>query len=320
MNRTWRAVAVDDAEAIADLLHAMEDVEPTGEHYSADDVRDELTAPNVRLADGSVSVWDGPRLAAYAVAVPREAANPEHRMRVELAVRPEYRDAELGKQLLEWLERTACVLHAETFPDARLELHARVYESQRWYASVLEAGGFAEVRSFATMRAELDELPPRPYLPSTLRLAGYEPAYENVTRDAVNDAFSGHWGMTPYSPELWRHRMIGSPAFRPETSFLLLRDGGEVGAFVLSAFYEAEFEVTGVREVLIAYVGTRSALRGQGVATALLAHTLVVAREQGYERAALEVDESNAHNALDIYRRCGFEVTQRVYAWVRPLP
>lgn len=319
MNRTWRALGVDDAEAIADLLAATEDIEPTGEHYSVADVREELTAPNVRLGDGSVSVWDGARLVGYALAVPREAANPEHRMRVEMAVHPEFRDAEPAKQLLDWLERTAPVLHAETFPNARLELHARVYDSQRWYASVLDAGGFAEARSFATMRADMDELPPRPDLPSTLRLARYDPAYEDATREAVNDAFSGHWGMTPYSPELWRHRMIGSPAFRPETSFLLLGEDGEVGSFVLSAFYAAEFEVTRVREVLIAYVGTRAVLRGQGVATALLAHTLDVAREQGYERAALEVDESNAYNALDIYRRCGFEVTQRVYAWVRPL-
>ncbi|GAB2988819.1 GNAT family N-acetyltransferase [Amycolatopsis acidiphila] len=320
MNRTWRAVTVDDAEAIADLLEAAEAVEPTNEHYSAEDIRDELTVPNVRLADGSVSVWDGPRLVGYAMAVPREAANPEHRMRVELAVHPEYRDVELGKQLLEWQERTAQALHAKTFPNARLELHARVYESQQWYASVLQAAGFAMARSFATMRAELEKLPPRPELPPSLRLVGYEPAYEDPTREAVNDAFSGHWGMTPYSPELWRHRMIDGPAFRPRTSFLLLTEDGEVGSFVLSAFYQAEMEVTGVREVLIAYVGTRSALRGHGVATALLAHTLVAARDQGYERAALEVDESNAHNALDIYRRCGFEVTQRVHAWVRPMP
>jgi mycothiol synthase len=320
MNRTWRPISVDDAEAIADLLKAAEAVEPTNEHYSTEDIRDELTAPNVRLTDGSTSVWEGSRLVGCALAVPREAANPEHRMRIELEVHPEYRDAEVGKQLIEWLARTGSALHAETFPEAPLELHARVYESQRWNTELLRAGGFAQARSFATMRVDLADLPPRPDLPEGLLLVRYDSGYEDAARDAVNDAFAGHWGMAPYSAELWRHRMVGSPAFRPETSFLLLTEDGEVGSFVLSAFYTSEADATGVREVLVSYVGTRSALRGRGVATALLAHTLVVAREQGYERAALEVDESNAHNALDIYRRCGFEVTERVYAYVRPMP
>ncbi|MBB2935893.1 ribosomal protein S18 acetylase RimI-like enzyme [Amycolatopsis bartoniae] len=489
MNWTWRALSVEDAGAIAELLHAAEAVEPTHEHYSVDDVREELTAPNVRLPDGSTSAWDSGRLIGYAMAVPREEANPEHRMRVELQVHPECR--ELGKPLIEWLLATAPKLHSQTFPQAPLELHARSHENQRWYAALLTEAGFTRSRSFATMRADLrgagfgpdsggaalvraglgldssaaalgraglgpassaadlgpggsdgaaldpgessladlapadigradlgpaelgraelgradlgpmgpgaaalgpvgsgaadsspvNSGPPDlgpvdtgraglgpdsggadlgpgessladlgmadigradfgpadlaradlgpagsgaavvPHeLPADLRLAGYAPEHEEATRLALNEAFRGHWGMAAYSPELFRHRVTGSPVFRPESSFLLLSDAGEVASFVLSAFYESDAEATGVRELQVSYVGTRAASRGRGVATALLAHTLRVAREQGYERAALGVDESNAHNALNIYRRVGFEVSDRQHAYIRRIP
>ena len=398
MNWTWRALSVEDAGAIAELLRAAEAVEPTHEHYSVEDVREELTAPNVRLPDGSVSVWDGERLAGYAMAVPREEANPEHRLRVELQVRPGYR--ELGKQLVEWLLVAGPKLHEQTFPQAPLELHARSHENQRWYAKLLDAAGFERSRSFATMRADLrgsvmphdlpedlrlaghgsaredaprravgnlrvtghgsarDDAPRREVEDlrltghgsageeatrrevedlrltghgsareqtthralNDLRLVGYDADQEEATRLALNEAFRGHWGMTAYSPELFRHRVTGKPAFRPESSFLLLTDGGEVVSFVLSAFYESDAEATGVRELQVSYVGTRAARRGRGVATALLAHTLNVAREQGYERAALGVDESNVHNALEIYRRVGFEVFDRQQAHTRRMP
>ncbi|GAA4662066.1 GNAT family N-acetyltransferase [Amycolatopsis dongchuanensis] len=320
MDEIWRPLTAGDAEPVAGLLRAAEAVEPTHEHHSVEDVREELTAPNVRLRDGSTSVWSGERLLGYAMAVPRVEANPEHRMRVELQLHPDHRESGLGERLVGWLLRTGPQLHAQTFPDADLELHGRAHENQRWYARLLEANGFARLRSFATMRMDLGEQPvPRP-LPGELRLAGYAPEHDEAIRDALNDTFAGHWGMTAYSPELFRHRVTGSPAFRPETSFLLLGEHGEVAAFVLSAFYESDAAATGVRELLVSYVGTRGELRGRGIATALLTHTVTVAREQGYERATLGVDESNAHNALGVYQRVGFEVTDRAYAYVRPVP
>jgi ribosomal protein S18 acetylase RimI-like enzyme len=269
---------------------------------------------------GSTSAWDGDRLVAYVLVVPREAANPAHRMRIESLVHPEYRDAAVGARLIEWCVRTAVPLHEQAFPDASLELHARAYESQRWYAGVLNANGFERKRSFATMRADLGPQSAEPELPAELRLVRFEDTYDEAARLAVNDTFAGHWGSTPYSPELWRHRTTGSPAFRPELSSLLLAGNGEVSAFVLCAFYEEDAMVSGVREVLVSFVGTRAALRGRGIATALLLHTLAEARKQGYERAALGVDMNNANNALDIYRRCGLEVVNREHAYVRSMP
>jgi GNAT superfamily N-acetyltransferase len=302
------------------MVTVAEAVEPTGEYYSAEDMHEELVAPNVRLAEGSISAWDGDQLVGYLLVVPREAANPEHRMRIASLVHPEYRKTDVGARLIDWCAHAAVPLHEQAFPGASLELHARAYESQRWYAGVLNAGGFRRKRSFATMHADLGTLPRRPELPGDLRLVRFEDAYDDATRLAVNDTFAGHWGSTPYSPALWRHRTTGSPAFLPDLSFLLLAGDGEVSAFVLCAFYEGDTAVSGVREVLVSYVGTRAALRGRGIATALLGHTLIAARAHGYERAALGVDMDNANNALEIYRRCGFEVVNREHVYVRPVP
>jgi hypothetical protein len=105
-----RSGSAVDAEAVAELLTAAEAAEPTGERYRTEDVREELTAPNVRLAEGSVSVWEGS---------PREAANPGHRMRVELLVHPAFRDADIGARLADWCARTAPVLYASIHPERR---------------------------------------------------------------------------------------------------------------------------------------------------------------------------------------------------------
>lgn len=145
----------------------------------------------MRLADGSTSVWEGSRLVGYAVVVRREAANPERRMRIELEVHPEYRDAEVGKQLIEWLARTGSALHAQTFPDARLELHARLYESQRLppgWASVSAFGRVAVASEIGPLTAAAPGVGARLRPPPVQR----SPAVPVISRRLGAAGFRGH--------------------------------------------------------------------------------------------------------------------------------
>jgi ribosomal protein S18 acetylase RimI-like enzyme len=210
--------------------------------------------------------------------------------------------------------------HERTFPGAPLELHAGAADNQRWYASMLEAGGFHHSRSFAELRADLDDLSPVRPMPEGYPLVPFEEKYDELTRQARNDTFSRHWGTTVQSPEAWRHGVTGSKHFQPGLSFLLLSPAGdEVVAFVLSAFYASDAAATGIRELYVSHVGTRESLRGRGVATALLGHTLAEARTRGFERSSLGVDVDNENRALGIYQRCGYRVTRRWADYVRAL-
>ena len=42
-------------------------------------------------------------------------------------------------------------------------------------------------------------------------------------------------------------------------------------------------------------------------------------REEGYERAALDVDSGNPTGALGLYERAGFGVTRRSVTWSKPV-
>ena len=294
MDLTWRPLTLDDAERMAEVYSAAEEVDKTGEYYSADDFREELEFTNTDLPGGSTGGWDGDRLVAYALVRRRDAANPVHMVRHEFKVRPEYRDDAMGAHLMAWILDTAKKVHAGAFPDAPLELHDGAHHTETWPPAAAFPDGLAPVR--------------------------YEDRYDELTREARNDTFAGHYGSTVMSPEVWRTSVTGVRAFQPELSFLVLSPSGdEVQAHVLSYFFEADAVATGVRELFVQWVGTRSSLRGKGVATALLGHTLVAAKAAGYERSMLLVDVDNTHRALGVYERCGYQVSGENHIYVLPV-
>jgi ribosomal protein S18 acetylase RimI-like enzyme len=52
--------------------------------------------------------------------------------------------------------------------------------------------------------------------------------------------------------------------------------------------------------------------RRRGLGEALLRAAMILVRERGAARLALKVDADNPSGAVRLYRRCGFEVTERI--------
>ncbi|WIX78711.1 GNAT family N-acetyltransferase [Amycolatopsis carbonis] len=320
MELTWRPLTLGDAEQLATVFAAAEEVDRTGEHYTAADLREEMQGPDLDLALASTGAWAGDRLVSYAAIRRRDAADPVHMPRVEAMTHPEFRTAEVAAHLTPWFLDAGKRVHERAFPDAPLELHAGAHENEHWYLDALARAGFRRARSFVEMRADLRSLPPARPLPAEYEVVAFDERYDDLTRVARNATFSGHWGSAELSPEAWRHRITGAKDFRGDLSFLLLTPAHDaVVGFVLSAFHPADFAGTGVRELYVDYVGTLSELRGRGVATALLGHTLAHARGAGFERSALSVDTDNAYSAVGIYERCGYEVADTYYGHVLPI-
>ncbi|MDQ7804231.1 GNAT family N-acetyltransferase [Amycolatopsis sp. A133] len=315
MDLTWRPLTLDDAPALARLYAAAEEVDRTGEHFSADDLRDELAAPNVDLARATIGAWAGDRLAGYGLILRRAAADPVHMIRLQSVVHPDHRSDAVGGHLVEWFARTSREVHERAFPGAPLELHHGSHQNERWIAGVLTRAGYTVGRTMVNMRVGLADLPPQPPLPDGFEAVPFDPKYDLAALDARNDTFAGHWGSTVYEPDAWHHLVTGSKDFRPDLSFLVL-DGDKVLAFVLSHHYASETEATGIREHYATWVGTRTALRGRGVASGLLGHTLLAAKAAGFDRSALNVDVDNAHRALGVYERCGYRVEDEWHVYV----
>lgn len=147
----------------------------------------------------------------------------------------------------------------------------------------------------------------------------FEERYDELTRQARNDAFQHHWGAATSSPEVWRHTVTGHRGFQPDLSFLLLSPARDrVIAFVIGKHFESGTTAPGRRELHLDIVGTRAEFRGRGLATALLGHTLRTARDAGFDRSSLGVDYENADGALRIYERCGYRVVGRSASYALP--
>src|SRR3954468_11507702 len=315
MDLTWRPLTLDDVPALTRLYAAAEEIDRTGDHFTDEDLREELEGPNIDLARATTGAWAGETLVAYGLIRRRDAANPVHMLRLQSVVRPEYRGAAVGAHLAEWFSRTGREVNERTFPGAPFELHHGHHQNERWIAGVLAGAGYRHARTMVNMRVGLADLPPQPPLPDGLVAVPFDFKYDLAVLDARNDTFADHWGSTVYEPVAWRHLVTGSKDFRPDLSYLIL-DGDKVLAFVLSHFYASEAAVTGIREHYASWVGTRAVLRGRGVASGLLGHTLTAAKAAGFDRSALNVDVDNAHRALGVYERCGYRVDDEWHVYV----
>lgn len=315
MDLTWRPLTLDDVPALTRLYAAAEEIDRTGDHFSDEDLRDELVAPNIDLPRATLGAWAGDALVGYGLIRRRDAANPIHMIRLQSVVHPDYRIDTVGAHLVEWLTRTSREVHERAFPDAPMELHHGQHQNERWIAGVLADAGFTHQRTMVNMRVGLADLPPQPPLPDGITAEPFDFKHDLAALDARNDAFAGHWGSTGYGPDAWHHLVTGSKDFRPDLSFLVL-DDDKVLAFVLSHFYESEAAATGIREHYATWVGTREVLRGRGVASGLLGHTLLAAKAAGFDRSALNVDVDNAHRALGVYERCAYRVDDEWHVYV----
>lgn len=311
---TWRPWTLDDADALArhmlrvDAAERLESVSGTelyrwllgqdGFDPATDSLAGFDASGEVRA---EVKVW-APRTDAGARAfIWLDAAPPATDLRPFLIAWGEARSRQILEAIDPALERVIRVGAEEH----RTELRAQI-----------EAAGFPPARSWVVMRRALSPLPPAPALPEGVRIEPWSAAFEEAARLASNEAFADHWGSQPMTPEMWQGIYRNSEVFRPDLSFLAVA-GDEVVALCLAEVSEENNVNRGSAEVYIDRVGTRRSHRRSGIASHLVVRTLAAAASTGLEVAALDVDETSHTQATTVYRRLGFEVTERSITYVK---
>jgi mycothiol synthase len=293
-----------DAEPWAQLCAAVEEADRRGEHYSAADLAEELTDPELDLERDSVLLLDGDHAVAYQVLRPAAGTH----LHPDAAVHPDHRRRGIGAALLAMALRRAAELDAI--------LHVRVPEHVTGAVALVEGAGFAPVRWWSELSRDLDApiqpVPP----PAALELRELGPGYDAARWDeplraARNATFADHWGSVPESAEAFAHRRTATRGFRPECSAAACTPDGLVAGFLLGYEQDAETERTGSRDLYVGTVGTLSPWRGRGIAAALLAHALLRAREHGFATSSLTVDAQNPTGALGVYSRSGYALRHR---------
>jgi ribosomal protein S18 acetylase RimI-like enzyme len=317
---TWRSLTIDDAPALTRARAAVEGVDRTGEHFSEQDVRDELEEESLDLARDTFAALtpDGDVVAFIWVYGPVEVGDIE-RIYTDGTVVPGARRRGLGRRLLEWAEERAASLHRERHPDVRGVLCVTVHERNPSKQALVRAAGYEAVRWEHTMKRAMDDpLPDPPPTPPGLVLTAYSTDRDEAVRQAHREAFADDWNATPPDEARWSRWYTGLRAFRPNVSWLVL-DGDEVAAYLLTYFWEADAAASGVREAFLGQLGVRREWRRRGVGALLLATALRSYRAAGYERSVLTVDTGNETGAPALYERAGFAVKDTTATWLKPL-
>ncbi|WP_086661035.1 GNAT family N-acetyltransferase [Lentzea kentuckyensis] len=307
---TWRPLTAEDAQSSADLLNAIETVDKIGENYTAEDTLTEIVDPYADMERGSLAAFDGDAMVGYMKVQYKPSAEEVHRVFLDGGVHPAYRRRGIGTTLVRAGIEAAKVLHELHHPTLKLAIDVNKAEHIAGVAELLGAHGFAPGRYYQRMEHPLRELRPVAF-PAGLRVEPWSEQNDEDFRATRNASFAGV--AVPMPSDLWRNK-ITNQTFRPGLSFLV-RDGDKPVSLLVTMSWDADTEATGIRDAHFMVIGTVPEYRGRGACSALLAHALLAAKEQGYDQASLRVESASAVGAPEVFVRTGFVPDIRYVRW-----
>ena len=311
---TWRAMTAADIPAWHRMIVATEAVDEPDEHFTVEDLADELDAPSVDpTVDSRAAVTPAGDILAAGLSTARPMGGPMRRYDFWGAVDPAWRGQGLGRRLLAWQIERAAERHAQDAPPVPGWAGLGAEEHREDVRRLADRAGLTPLRWFTSLQRPLTSTPPLDAveLSDGLRLAPLGEDRDEDVRLAHNNAWVDHWGFTA-SPEAdWHARVVGLRNLRRDWSHLVVTDADEIAGYALNVAFEQDWAAQGYREGYTLLLGVRQAWRGRGVAKALLAATDRTFRSAGMDVAGLDVDSENPTGALQLYQGLGYEPVNR---------
>jgi mycothiol synthase len=291
-----RPIAIDDYQAVADLLAADEElVFGQASAVTVNDLREWLS--RTQLETDSWLYEDAGE--ACAAGWCDKAPGGDVSIGVGV-VRPGWKGRGIGKELADRSE--ACAAR-----QAAARIHQFALGPDTAARTLFLGRGYRDVRHFFTMAIELGERPDAPSF-------GVESVTEQDIRafhGALDEAFQDHWESHSTQFEEWWERHDANPNLDLSLWFLI-RDGDEIAAVARN---EANRNGGGY----IGALGVRRPWRGKGYAKALLLHAFREFYDRGIRRVTLGVDAENPTGATHLYERVGMHVEQENVVYEKEL-
>jgi mycothiol synthase len=296
----WRTrrPTLDDVPAILKLAHAS-DIAAVGEpDFTADEVREAITAPNTDMARDCWLALD-PDDEIVGWAYPDNTTGGEREF-LEVYVWPE-RGVPAQRPLLELL-LTRAAERARAFGHDPYQVRAGAIPTEKPWIEALTDAGFVFVKQHARMAMSLAGVSPAaPEPPPGVTIRPVDAADEAEMRrfhGVIEEAFrdSDHRA-TDY--ETWWNR-VRAESSRSFDEWLVGEVEGEVVGVLQSSDSNAE-----ENEGWVKYLGVLRAYRKRGVGEALLRRAFATYAAKGRTQAGLGVDLENPTQAARLYRAVG---------------
>jgi mycothiol synthase len=184
--------------------------------------------------------------------------------------------------------------------------------------ALLRASGYAPARYFYEMLASSLDSITAPPMPTGVELRPVVREQYRQIWEAQAEAFRDHWGEAEWTEEFWRE-FDADPLNADPSMWRVGWEGDQVAGVIVTIVPTEENKRHGRNRVYVAGVSVRRPWRRRGLARALLASSLVAAREAGHTGASLGVDTDSPTGATDLYRSLGFAPEKTFIAWRKPL-
>lgn len=230
---------------------------------------------------------------------------------------PEWRGRGIGTAMLRWQEnrlRQIAAGHPSGHP--RL-FQAGAADSEAWKTALLEREGYRPVTVEAVMvRPDLENIPDLP-LPDGVEVRPVTPEHYRAIWEHDVEAFRDHWGYAESQFSL--EEFLDFPDYTDPALWRVAWHGDQIVGQVLSFIDPRENEKYGRKRGYTEDISVKGEYRRQGIASALIAHSLRALKERGMEEAALGVHTENPNGAFRLYEKMGYRVVKLFATYRKPL-
>jgi mycothiol synthase len=230
-------------------------------------------------------------------------------------LRQEFRHLRIWQAMV---QQNECRLRemAQAHPSIPLRFYqAWASDYQADWIATLESAGYRAVRRFNNMLYQLGEVPQIP-IPTGFELRPVQPEhmrniweaqkemnaglFENVAEDWLEEKYPAWLADPAHTPQFWQ----------------VAWDGDQLAGMVLAHIDANENEARKRKHGYTEHIFVRPRWRGRGLASALIARSLQVLKDQGMLEAELGVDSENESAAFRLYQKMGYK-TYGVDIWFR---
>lgn len=303
---TARSATMEDVDIAADLFKTYGLTTAGAEDINAEETRNVWQSPGFNPAtDIQLVFTPAGQLAAY-VETWVNSKPPVHPF-IWACVHPDFMGQGLGTYVTAWGEGR-CRQVIEILPaDVRFAPRVGAYSINQPAHQLFEDLNWTYIRSFYTMRIDMDSAPDAPQWPEEIELRPYTSENLREVYTAHREAFQDHFGYVeqPFESglEQFKHGLENDTQHDPNLWFVAWH-GNEIAGYCLCRASSFSDHASGLVNIL----GVRRNWRKQGLGLALLRHAFGEFHRRGQIHVELGVDAKNLTGALRLYEKAGMHV------------
>jgi GNAT superfamily N-acetyltransferase len=232
---------------------------------------------------------------------------------------PEWRGHGLRRWMLRWDEKRLAETANQHTGNAKKVFEVRVPCAENHLKSLVEEEGYRPYYyNLLMLRPDLENIPDLP-LPSGIEIRPVRPEQYRALWTAEGESLKEQGD---YDEEMWTDQGLetasGWGIFQPDL-WRVAWSGDEIVGAVLGWVDAEENKRYGRNWGYTQAIFVRKDWRSKGMASALIARTLLALKQRGVNQAALTVDSENPSGALRLYEKMGYRVDRRFAKYRKPL-